>query len=510
MTMRLFVATCLTLFVLVTQDAHGFNLIPIDFNAAVVCPVTGDDDQQPQFNEPECHQVTANRIDPQNTAIWVKSTIRIPALLRDAAQPNAVYVSGKTSSRVYFNGQYLGQNGTPSRLAKDEFPGTIDTRFYVPDVLIKEGYNEIVLQLSSHHGFLSLQGPVNFIGFGSYDESALLMRQSLWLSLVPLGVLALAALYFLVMSFSPLNRPTHILLFLMSLIVSCQLLAEISRTLFSYSYPLHDVRLLTIVGMALSFGTCLLYYIAMKLELKRPWIWSMSGLLVTVLAVIATPGFDPKTTLAILIPTCICTALIAYQLVKQPSKERAVYFGVFLAFTAIVLVTLNRFHDIVFYYIITAILFFLFSQQALKLNREQKQRKAQQAQVAKLQFQLQQNQQQQQPQKISINSAGRTKLVSIEQLAYGKAAGDYVDLYLEGGKHLLFSGTLKDLEKLLPDTFFRVHRSYLVNLAYVQSLGNKSVDAQQTPAGGGFLMLSGGYEVPVSRRIMPMVRNAIK
>ena len=467
MTMRLFVATCLAFASIVMQDAKALNLVPIDFDQVIVCPVKADDETQPQFIEPECQTVAANQVDPQNTAIWIKASIDIPDVMRGDTQPNAVYVSGKTSSRVYFNGHYLGQNGTPSVLAKDEFPGTIDARFYVPTALISEDNNHIVLQLSSHHGFLSLANPINFIGFGSYDDMALLMRQSLWLSLVPLGALALGALYFFVMSFSPLNRQTNILFLLMSFLAACQLFTEISRTLFSYSYPFHDVRLLLIVSLAVSFGACLLRYIAMKLELRRPWRWTLAGLVITILAVIMTPGFDPKTSMAILVPTGFCTALIAYKLAKQPSKELMAYFGVFLIFTFVVLMTLNSFHDVLFYYVITAILCFLFVQQALKLNREQKRRKAEQAQVAKLQFKLQQNQQHNQSQKISINSAGRTELVDSEQVVYGKAAGDYVDLYLEDDKHLLFSGNLKELEEQLPTSFFRVHRSYLVNLAKI-------------------------------------------
>jgi len=510
MTMRLFVASCLAFASILMQDAKAFNLISIDFDQVIVCPVKADDETQPQFNEPECQTVTADRIDSQKTAIWVKTNVRIPAAIRSDSRPSAVYVSGKTSSRVYFNGHYLGQNGTPSLLAKDEFPGKIDAKFYLPSALIKQDSNQIVLKLSSHHGFLSLGYPINFIGIGSYDDSALLMRQSLWLSLVPLGALALGALYFLVMSFSPLNRQTNILFLLMSFLAACQLFAEISRTLFSYSYPFHDVRLLLIVSLAVSFGACLLRYVAMKLELKRSWLWTLSGLVMTILAVIWTAGFDPKTTMAILVPAAFSTVLIAYKLVKQPSRELMAYFGVFLIFTSIIVVTLNSFHDVLFYYIITAILCALFVQQALKLNREQKQRKVEQAQVAKLEFKLQQNQQQNQPRKISINSAGKTELVDSEQVVYGKAAGDYVDLYLKGDKHLLFSGSLKELEKQLPATFLRVHRSYLVNLAYVQSLSSKSAETQKSPASGGFLLLSGGYEVPVSRRIMPMVRNAIR
>jgi len=203
-----------------------------------------------------------------------------------------------------------------------------------------------------------------------------------------------------------------------------QLFAEISRGLFTYSYPLHDLRLLLIVSLAVGFGVCLLRYVAMKLELKKPWSWTTFGFVITLVAVIAIPGFDAKTTIAILIPTLVCTNLIGYRLFKNASKELMAYFAVFMAFTFTIIINLSGFHDILFYYIITGILCFLFAQQALNLNREQKQRKAE--------------------------------------------------------------------------------------MDYIQTLSKTSNADQKTPVGGGFLLLTGGFEVPVSRRIMPVVRNAIQ
>jgi DNA-binding LytR/AlgR family response regulator len=211
-----------------------------------------------------------------------------------------------------------------------------------------------------------------------------------------------------------------------------------------------------------------------------------------------------------LVPSCFCTVLIIVQLLKRPSMELFVSLSVLLALITIVLFTLSSFHDILFYYIITAVLGFLFIQQALKLNKEQNQRKLEQQQIAKLQFKLEQNQQQQQPQKISINSAGKVERVPSEQIAYCKAAGDYVELYLDGKKEILFSGNLKELELQLPATFLRVHRSYSVNIDYIQSLSSQSTRQKNVASAGGFLTLKGDYEVPVSRRIMPQVRNALK
>lgn len=522
----------IVMFILLPQgwaSANEINLVSVNLARVIVCDVIADSVKTsdigpiaintipsdlsirpPSFSEPECNTLSGREIDPQNTALWAKFSLDIPQTMLNDKQPLSVYVSGKTSSRVYFNGTYLGQNGTPSIKASDEFPGKIDAMFYVPPSLIQPNDNHIVIQFSSHHGFLKLASPLNFVGFGSYAGTNVILQQRLGLSFLPLGALVLGALYFFVASFSPLNRQTNVLFLLMCSLAACQLFAEISRTLFSYSYPLHDLRLMLIASFSWSFGICLLYFICVKLKLSNVRVWTAFGGFLSLIAVYWVPGFDAKSALGILVPSCFCTLLMIVQLFKRPSKELFVSLLVLLALIAIVLITLSRFHDILFYYIITAVLGFLFIQQALKLNKEQNQRKLEQQQVAKLQFKLEQNQQQQQPQKISISSAGKVELIASEKIAYCKAAGDYVELYLDENKEILFSGNLKELEAQLPTTFLRVHRSYLVNMDYIQSLSSKSIKQQNVASAGGFLALKGDYEVPVSRRIMPQVRNAIR
>ncbi|MFT5163425.1 MAG: DNA-binding LytR/AlgR family response regulator, partial [Alteromonadaceae bacterium] len=113
------------------------------------------------------------------------------------------------------------------------------------------------------------------------------------------------------------------------------------------------------------------------------------------------------------------------------------------------------------------------------------------------------------PEKIKLTSAGKIEFVSSDLITYCKAAGDYVELFFCDQRQRLYSGNLKDLQSQLPSTFLRVHRSYLVNTDYIKSLEKTASDAQKAPAGGGFLLLQGGFEVPVSRRIMPTVRSVL-
>ncbi len=485
------------------------NMISIDIDEVVICPAQQQNTRPPSFSESECFKTPAANINPQNTAIWVKATLNIPQEMRDNKRPHSVYIFGKTSSALYFNGQYLGQNGTPSLSAIDEFPGKIDAMFYVQPELIRDDSNELVLLLSSHHGFLNLKSPLNFIGFGVYAEPSYVLQRSIWQSFIPLGALILGSLYFAVSCFSPHQRQTNILFLLMSLTASSQLFIELSRTLFSYSYPFQDTRLMLIVSLSIGFGLCMLVYITSKFSLNNRYNWIISCAIATLVGVILTPGFDAKTALAILIPGLFSTLIITIQAIKIRTKELWTYLAFFSLFTITIVLNLRNFHDLHFYYIVTGVLCFLFIQQALKLNREQAKRKEEQRQVTKLQFKLEQNEQKIRPNKIKIGSAGKIELISTDKITYCKASGDYVEVNLEDSKQLLYSGNLKDFEQQLPATFSRVHRSYIVNMDFIISLKSAAIVNQKTSSGSGLLLLENGIEVPVSRRIMPTVRSVI-
>lgn len=494
---------------LYSEGVFSQSLVSINQDSVVICPITTHTNAIPNFNEPECTITNARQIDPQDKALWVKTIVNLPENMLNDKQPHSVYISGKAASKVYFNGHYLGRNGEPNAIPNLEQVGKIDAMFYVPANLIKPNANEIVVKMSSHHGFLTLSSPLNFIGFGIYsDPKHFIHRDNGW-SIMPLGALILGAIYFLVASFSPRNRTNNLLFLFMTSLASLQLFAETSRSLYSYPYPLQDVRLLLIVLLSLLFGLCLLSFVVLKLKKSKPYGWISFGCMLSLFTIWVTPGFDPKTALAIFVPSTISATLLIIQAIKVKSKEWALYAAVFVLFSLTIALTLTSFHDLIFYYIITGVLIFLFVLQAKKLNQEQKEKEAEQALVAKLQFKLEQNQQQNEPSTIKINSVGKIELIASDQVVFCKAAGDYVEIHLKDHHQRLFTGSLKELESTLPNTFLRVHRSYLVNVEFICSLNTKS--SQQTESSGaGFLQLYDNMEVPVSRRIMPTVRNYIK
>jgi two-component system LytT family response regulator len=69
-----------------------------------------------------------------------------------------------------------------------------------------------------------------------------------------------------------------------------------------------------------------------------------------------------------------------------------------------------------------------------------------------------------------IKSGGRVFFVRAEEIDWIEAAGNYVKLHVGTDAHL-FRETMNALEaRLNPDTFYRVHRSHIVNIERVREL----------------------------------------
>ncbi len=94
-------------------------------------------------------------------------------------------------------------------------------------------------------------------------------------------------------------------------------------------------------------------------------------------------------------------------------------------------------------------------------------------------------------QKITIHTNDEVHFIEVSDLLYLQAENNYTHLTLKSGKRLLVAKTLKYFEALLTENgFFRVHASYLINLAAVSSI-RKGED--------GGVVLKEGSKIPIAR-----------
>ncbi len=73
--------------------------------------------------------------------------------------------------------------------------------------------------------------------------------------------------------------------------------------------------------------------------------------------------------------------------------------------------------------------------------------------------------------RVAVTRRGETQLLDLDDVLYAEAEGDYCWIATAGGERLLSTTSMRELEDTLPSTvFFRIHRSYLVNLRKVVAL----------------------------------------
>ncbi len=96
------------------------------------------------------------------------------------------------------------------------------------------------------------------------------------------------------------------------------------------------------------------------------------------------------------------------------------------------------------------------------------------------------------PRKIAINSASGMLMIELEQIIFLQSDGPYTTIYSEISDKIVSSKNLKEFDDLLsPFGFFRIHRSYLVNLLHI---------SKYIKSDGGYVIMSNGERVDVSSK----------
>jgi two-component system LytT family response regulator len=101
---------------------------------------------------------------------------------------------------------------------------------------------------------------------------------------------------------------------------------------------------------------------------------------------------------------------------------------------------------------------------------------------------------------LGLTTQNGITFVKLKDILYCKAEGNYTLIYLvENGAKEMVTKTLKEFETLLTSHhFFRVHRSYLINLQHINEY-NRSNHTDSMDGDGGCIVMSDNVKIPVSR-----------
>ena len=106
----------------------------------------------------------------------------------------------------------------------------------------------------------------------------------------------------------------------------------------------------------------------------------------------------------------------------------------------------------------------------------------------------------QRPERFLVRKLGREFLLNASEIEWLQASGNYVNLHVRGRDYPLRTTMAAIEERLDPARFFRVHRSYFINLDYLAQI-------ESLETGDARLTLRDGATIPCSRRLRPTLRE---
>ncbi len=101
---------------------------------------------------------------------------------------------------------------------------------------------------------------------------------------------------------------------------------------------------------------------------------------------------------------------------------------------------------------------------------------------------------------LSVKKGFEIRVIPIEEVRYFKSANIYVELHLKDEHMVLYDKSIKQLLLLLPSNYYRIHKSYIVNIETIETI--------QTLGGGKYrVVLKSGECLPVSRNKIKLLKE---
>ncbi len=102
--------------------------------------------------------------------------------------------------------------------------------------------------------------------------------------------------------------------------------------------------------------------------------------------------------------------------------------------------------------------------------------------------------------KLAINSLNEIIYVEMDSIIRFESDSNYTNVFLTDGKKITSSKTLKDYEGLLSNNFFRVHKTFIINLNQIE---------RYVKTDGGYVVMTDNIQIPVSREKRQILINVL-
>jgi DNA-binding LytR/AlgR family response regulator len=413
--------------------------------------------------------------------MWLRAIVG-PRGAQDHAP--TLHLVGAMSTEAWFNGVRVGANGRPGSTAASERPGRYQADIPLPAELWRSGHNELVLRMSAFHVGMRFAHPVGGVWIGRNVGHARPML--LAVTFAAAGALLAAAFGFGAV-FAIRRTGSSLMLAAMSGVAALQAFVENIRHLVSYDYPLHAWRVFAIWLLAATFAVLLVTYASARFAPRRRNL-ILGTALVLVPASFLASGFDEKTGWALVIGVGLA-GLAAALGVRQRLPGAILVLAYLAAFLIAVFAAPEWLLDLSFFVLAASLVLPLLVADVVRVGRDNRDREAALTRVAS------------RPDRLTVATGKGVQLTPLKDIVVIVGADDYAEVRLAGGRSLLHSARLERLDRQLPASFVRVHRSVIANLAHAERLDREG--------GRWRLHMSEGPALPVSRSRLAALREAL-
>lgn len=400
---------------------------------------------------------------------WIRARFRHKRA-PGASQPLALRFSGFFAAELYLNGTLIGTNGVPGATAATEQPGRIDYSFPLPADTLKEGDNILLARVSNHRALMPARFTIHYFRIIPYTAEPGRPLVRYLPSLLALGLLSAMLLWY---------GRTHSRFgagwldyapFIAISALIAQLGFELARPLIDYAYPAHFWRFFGMAGAACLFGLALAIHIYQRFWRNMlPLAIAMgAGAVIAVVALSDTQDGRILLIHASLISLAVAGAICG--VVKHQPGARQMTGALLIFPLTYVLLPFDYLDQGIF---LAGAFFFLSLGPALPRRTRLL---ARQINAPRL----------------PIRSNGREYWISTEKICFCRGQGNYSEINTIDGRSHLYGKGIGALGKVLPGQFFRVHKSYIVNMNYVAELKIRQGSRYS-------LQMKTGQTVPLSR-----------
>ncbi len=288
--------------------------------------------------------------------------------IKEGFEEPAILFSVLGSCDIFWDGDWVGKNGTPAETAQGERPGRFFKILALSKAMAQPGAHQFEMKISNWQA----GGKIRFYG-AQLAELRSLTQAGRWESITFMslcGYFTAVGSLFLLFFILVERRETYLVFALLCMSVSCLMALEYMKYFVDYAYYYHFPRLRMIAGFTGLSGLLLVWFFQVRFARKNVWSFALVGFLMLGFILYA-PGYDTKSFLIMVTALTACLHIVLGALRRKEKGAGSVLAGLVFCLAPSIFAAW-RYMDIYFFLGFSALIVILLIELAIHARSQRK------------------------------------------------------------------------------------------------------------------------------------------